>query len=128
MVADELDDSPESLTRSRELLQRLTKDLLPHEHAEEHELFPRMGALMSGAEIDVQVAQLERLLGEITERTTPADLTALRGLLYGLYAILRLHNAQEEEGLFSLLRRDRVEKKRSSDLPPIDRNKLEVRK
>ena len=31
---------------------------------------------------------------------TPDD--GLR-LLYGLYAILRLHNAQEEEGAFSLL-------------------------
>jgi hypothetical protein len=27
----------------------------------------------------------------------------LRRLLYGLYAILRLHNAQEEEGAFSLV-------------------------
>jgi len=27
----------------------------------------------------------------------------LRGLLYGLHAILRLHDAQEEEGAFSLI-------------------------
>ncbi len=27
----------------------------------------------------------------------------LRRLLYGLYGVLRLHNAQEEEGAFSLI-------------------------
>ncbi|MBX6749300.1 MAG: heavy metal translocating P-type ATPase [Micromonosporaceae bacterium] len=31
------------------------------------------------------------------------DIVEIRRLLYGLHAILRLHNAQEEEGIFSLL-------------------------
>ncbi len=33
----------------------------------------------------------------------PEDVVELRRLLYGLYAVLRLHNAQEEEGAFSLV-------------------------
>ena len=33
----------------------------------------------------------------------PEDVIELRRLLYGLYGILRLHNAQEEEGAFSLI-------------------------
>ena len=33
----------------------------------------------------------------------PEDVIELRCLLYGLYAVLRLHNAQEEEGAFSLV-------------------------
>jgi hypothetical protein len=33
----------------------------------------------------------------------PEDAIELRRLLYGLYAVLRLHNAQEEEGAFSLV-------------------------
>ena len=33
----------------------------------------------------------------------PEDVIELRRLLYGLYAVLRLHNAQEEEGTFSLV-------------------------
>ena len=33
----------------------------------------------------------------------PEDVIELRRLLYGLYAVLRLHNAQEEEGAFSLV-------------------------
>ncbi|QNK80333.1 heavy metal translocating P-type ATPase [Nakamurella sp. PAMC28650] len=115
VVADSLATNPESLVATRKLLQRLESELLPHEHAEEHDLYPMMDELMSGpnataalsrthAEIDVQVARLHRLLDEIIgDAPTLADVTELRGLLYGLYAILKLHNAQEEEGLFSLL-------------------------
>ena len=33
----------------------------------------------------------------------PEDIVELRRMLYGLHAILVLHNAQEEEGVFSLL-------------------------
>jgi hypothetical protein len=33
----------------------------------------------------------------------PEDVVELRRLLYGLYGVLRLHNAQEEEGAFSLV-------------------------
>jgi len=33
----------------------------------------------------------------------PLAVADLQRLLYGLYAILRLHNAQEEEAAFSLL-------------------------
>ena len=39
----------------------------------------------------------------------PEDVIELRRLLYGLYAVLRLHNAQEEEGAFSLVPEDRSE-------------------
>ncbi|MET3803290.1 heavy metal translocating P-type ATPase [Nakamurella sp. UYEF19] len=118
VVADSIDTDSASLARARDLLQRIESELLPHEHAEEHDLYPRMDELMSGphataalsrthAEIDVQAARLHRLLGEISgDVAGAADVTELRGLLYGLYAIMRLHNAQEEEGLFSLLRRN----------------------
>jgi hypothetical protein len=56
------------------------------------------------AEIAHQVARLGRLLNE-TSITDPdaEDLIEIRRLLYGLYAVLKLHNAQEEEGIFSLL-------------------------
>ena len=43
---------------------------------------------------------LQALAGEPTE---PEDVIEFRRLLYGLYAVLRLHNAQEEEGAFSLV-------------------------
>ena len=33
----------------------------------------------------------------------PEDVIELRRLLYGLYGVLRLHNAMENEGAFSLI-------------------------
>ena len=56
------------------------------------------------AEIEHHVARLDRLLVEIgSGPATPDDVIELRRSLYGLYAVLRLHNAQEEESAFSLL-------------------------
>jgi hypothetical protein len=55
------------------------------------------------AEIEHQTRRLRRLLADLRPAAEPEDIIELRRLLYGLYAILRLHNAQEEEGAFSLL-------------------------
>jgi hypothetical protein len=56
------------------------------------------------AEIEHQTGRLRRVLDEIGDaRPEPEDLVELRRLLYGLYAVLRLHNVQEEEGAFSLV-------------------------
>jgi len=94
---------------------QVESELLPHEHHEEHELFPVMDKLFGGpdataalsrthAEIDLQVIRLHRVLAGIDGDTiNAAELPALRQILYGLYGVLRLHNAQEEESLFSLL-------------------------
>ena len=49
---------------------------------------------------------LRRLLHDPYEQNTqPEDVVELRRLLYGLYAIMRLHNAQEDENAFSLIPR-----------------------
>ena len=118
LVADGLDASPGSLTRVRALLESLESDLLPHEHHEEHELFPVMDRLFGGtdataalsrthAEIDLQVMWLHRLLAGIdTDTIDSATVAQLHRILYGLYGVLKLHNAQEEESLFSLLPED----------------------
>jgi heavy metal translocating P-type ATPase len=110
-VADGLDDDP-SLEPSQALLADLEKVLLPHERAEEAELIPALtritgspdaiGALSrSHAEIEHHVALLRRLLDEPDPEAVPD----VRRTLYSLYGVLRLHNAMEEEGAFSLLER-----------------------
>lgn len=116
-VADSLSaDSADSaqLQRIRDLTDRLEQDLIPHEEAEERLLYPVIAALLGGtdpmapmsrshAEITHQVGRLRRLVSDIGDQTPVADdIVEIRRLLYGLYAILRLHNAQEEEGIFSL--------------------------
>jgi hypothetical protein len=55
------------------------------------------------AEIAYQTVRLGRLLEDIgAGEPGEADITELRRILYELYAILRLHTAQEDEAYLSL--------------------------
>ena len=113
--ADGLSTEACDLAPVRALLDRLEGELLPHERADEELLVPLVDRALGGtdataamsrthAEIEHQVRKLRRLLmGLDSETTQPEDVVELRRLLYGLYAVLRLHNAQEEEGAFSLV-------------------------
>ncbi|GAB4003970.1 hypothetical protein GCM10029992_47580 [Glycomyces albus] len=98
----------------RDLIDRLESELLPHERAEEAQLVPILARAFGGpdpfgsfsrnhAEIDHQVRRLRRILDDLGDQPESTEVTDLRGALYGLYAITRLHNAQEEESAFSLL-------------------------
>ncbi len=114
-VADSLTADDGDLTTARNLLARLENETLPHERAEQELLYPAVALALGGsdptgalsrshAEIEHQVGRFRRLLTELGGAPAePEDVVELRGLLYGLYAVLRLHNAQEEEGAFSLL-------------------------
>jgi iron-sulfur cluster repair protein YtfE (RIC family) len=113
--ADRLSSRDVDLAPVQALLDRLEGELLPHERADEELLVPLVDRALGGtdataamsrthAEIEHQVSKLRRLLvGLDAETTQPEDVVELRRLLYGLYAVLRLHNAQEEEGAFSLV-------------------------
>jgi len=113
-VADALNLPPYDLGPARALLDDLEVRLLAHERAEEAELLPIMARALGGAEttsglsrthaeIDHQIGRLRRTVDDLVEQADAEDVTDVRRLLYGLYAILRLHNAQEEEGAFSLV-------------------------
>ena len=114
-VADALSTEDCHLGPARTLLERLDGELLPHERAEEELLVPLVARALGGsdataamsrthAEIEHQASRLRRLLTELDDdHVQPEDVVELRRLLYGLYAVLRLHNAQEEEGAFSLV-------------------------
>ena len=55
------------------------------------------------AEIAYQIARLGRLIADIGDRAPDeTDIADLRGVLYGLHAILRLHTVQEDEAYLSL--------------------------
>jgi len=113
-VADALNEPPYDLGPVRDLLDQLQVRLLAHERAEEAELLPIMARALGGteatsglsrthAEIEHQIGRLGRAVEEPVARAEAEDVTDVRRLLYGLYAILQLHNAQEEEGAFSLV-------------------------
>ena len=114
-VADDLEDPDpqDPLGSVRELLTRLQADLLPHEEREERELLPAMAETLGGldpigplsrthAEITHQVGRLERIVDSEDLESEDA-VRESRRTLYVLYGVLKLHNAQEEEGLFSLI-------------------------
>ena len=118
-VADALDAAVPDLQPARALLGRLDDELLPHERAEDKLLYPVIAKALCGAdptgvlsrthaEIEHQVGRFRRVLTEAEAEVaagTPDvdDVLELRRLLYGLYAILRLHNTQEDEEAFSLI-------------------------
>jgi soluble P-type ATPase len=115
VVADAITVEGSGLGAARDLLQRLLAETLPHERAEQELLYPAVARALGGAdptgtlsrshaEIEHQVARLARMLAELDGELPDAeDIVELRGLLYGLFAILRLHDVQEEEGAFSLV-------------------------
>ncbi len=114
-VADSLEDSHLDLTALRGMLELLESRTLPHERDEEARLFPLLAARVGGiesvlllrrshAEIEHKVARLRSLLADQDgPDLEPSDLAEVRGLLYGLQAVMALHNAQEEEFAFGLL-------------------------
>ncbi len=114
-VADALSTEFPDLADAGQLLRELQTTVVPHEREEERLLVPLVSRALGGhdataslsrthAEIEHQVARLARLLSDLDADTTEAeDVVELRRLLYGLYAVLRLHNAQEEEGAFALV-------------------------
>jgi soluble P-type ATPase len=123
-VADALStadaDRSAAVSPVRALVAQLEERLLPHERAEDVELLPIVARAMGGtdptgafsrthSEIAHYVARLRRVLVDLESGVEVDDIDELRRLLYGLHAILRLHNAQEEEGIFSLLPEESAE-------------------
>ncbi|MFI1163452.1 heavy metal translocating P-type ATPase [Streptomyces sp. NPDC020801] len=105
-----------ALASVREVHRLLTERLLPHEYAEEHQLYPALGPTLGGPEATATMsrahAEIDRLARRIATHLALADadggalapeqLEDLRACLYGLHTVLRLHFTQEEENYFSL--------------------------
>jgi iron-sulfur cluster repair protein YtfE (RIC family) len=93
----------------------LTHHLLPHAQAEERALYPVVGKLMGVSqatatmsrdhiEIARLIEELESLRSRLLDKTPgTTDERDLRRVLYGLYAVVKLHFAKEEEIYLPLL-------------------------
>ncbi|MGW3096652.1 heavy metal translocating P-type ATPase [Streptomyces sp. NPDC001102] len=116
-AADRLSDTPgpKDLAAVEETHRLLTERLLPHEYAEEHELYPALAPTLGGPEATATMSrahtEIERLSRRIATHLelahaegglAPEQLDDLRSCLYGLNTVLRLHFTQEEENYFSL--------------------------
>ncbi len=110
----------ESLTTSahakiEEVYHFLTHQLLPHAQAEEKALYPVvqkvMGAPLATATMSRDHVEVERLTDELgTLRVHSSQLTitsiqaqVMRRVLYGLYTLVKVHFAKEEEIYLPLL-------------------------
>ena len=102
-------------TKIEEAYNFLTQQLLPHAQAEDKALYPMvqkaMGSPQATATMSrdhLEVARLTEELGTLRVHKSQLTITsiqamALRRVLYGLYTLLKLHFAKEEEIYLPLL-------------------------
>ncbi|MGC4897335.1 heavy metal translocating P-type ATPase [Micromonospora sp. DT31] len=107
-------DDPACVPAVRDVHRRLVDEVLPHEAAEERQLYPALAGPLGSAEATstmsrahVEIVRLvERIGGHLAAqpdgRLRHDEVPDLLAALYGLDAVLRLHLAQEEEDYFSL--------------------------
>lgn len=116
-AADQLSGVSDStaLASVEEAHRLLTSRLLPHEYAEEHQLYPAIAPALGGPEATATMSRAHTEIGRLSRRIAthlqlarangrlaPEQLEDLRSCLYGLNTVLRLHFSQEEENYFSL--------------------------
>ncbi|HYO00471.1 MAG TPA: heavy metal translocating P-type ATPase [Mycobacterium sp.] len=116
-AADQLATGPgkpamDALDRAQSFL---TERLLPHENAEQTELYPALATPLGSVEVTATMSRTHAEIQRLTDRIgnhlalaqsagdiQPDQIDDLRACLYGLYALLRLHFLQEEENYFTL--------------------------
>jgi heavy metal translocating P-type ATPase len=97
----------------------LAEQILPHEQAEETQLYPALARPLGSSEVTATMsrthAEIQRLsdriathlaLAQAARAIQPDQVDDLLACLYGLYALLRLHFVQEEENYFVLAEND----------------------
>ncbi|MCF6509370.1 cadmium-translocating P-type ATPase [Blastococcus sp. MG754426] len=112
LVVDPTPQAVEALHRARTAL---VERLVPHEEAEEAELYPALARTLGGGEAVAPMSRAHAEIGRLTRRLqvhldaldAGADLDPgrrqdLLACLYGLHALLLLHYLQEEESYFAL--------------------------
>jgi iron-sulfur cluster repair protein YtfE (RIC family) len=116
-VADAVGMAPlESLLRGiDEVYDFLSGHLIPHALAEDSALYPYIGEVLGAPEATatmsrdhLEISKLVEQLADLRSQLATEPLNAfraneLRRLLYGLYALVKLHFAKEEEVYFPLL-------------------------
>ena len=117
-TADAVGETPvEALERSvDEVYDFLARHLIPHAQAEDRALYPVVQKIMGAPEATATMSRDHVEVGRLTEELgtlraqlagvasiTVSQAKALRRVLYGLYALVKLHFAKEEEVYLPLL-------------------------
>lgn len=107
-TARELPDLPEDerAARIERILEFLRGVLLPHAHAEEEFLYPKVAELLGDPRATGTMSRehvaVHRGIESLAE-TDPGDTLALQELLFGLNALIRAHFDNEEEVYLPIL-------------------------
>lgn len=117
-AADELGagPTPQAMNALHGARAALVERLVPHEQAEEAELYPALVRALGSAEAVAPMSRAHAEIGRLTRRLQAhldavddgGELDAERqqdllACLYGLHALLQLHYLQEEENYFALV-------------------------
>lgn len=116
VLGDRLDEMPFEKAKSElvSIKDWLVNELLPHEDHEDNAIYPLIAKIIGGndptatmSREHLEIAHLTKQFSELVEtlhdEMTPEDLRDFRRLLYGLYALLNLHFAQEDEQFLAML-------------------------
>lgn len=103
--------SAEEPTLSAEAASRcvafLRERLIPHGRADETSLYPAVARLLGSPEVTRSMTrdhfEVGHLIVELEAAVAARDVLSMRRLLYGLYHLIRVHIAKEEEIYLPLL-------------------------
>lgn len=111
-VADSIPDASQEQIRQgvKEVYEFLAYHLIPHAQAEEAALYPTVQKVLGSPEATrtmsrdhVEVVRYVEELGELQSNLPAQDFKALQRVLYGLYALVKVHFAKEEEVYLPIL-------------------------
>jgi iron-sulfur cluster repair protein YtfE (RIC family) len=111
-VADSLPDAPLEQIRDgiQEVYEFLAYHLIPHAQAEEAALYPAVQQVLGSPQATrtmsrdhVEVGRYVEELDELRQDLSPRNTKSLQRVLYGLYALVKVHFAKEEEVYLPIL-------------------------
>jgi hemerythrin-like domain-containing protein len=87
----------------------LKTQLIPHAREEDRDLYPTVAMIMGSPQATLTISrdhvEVARLAHQLEWALQEGDTASMRRLLYGLYHIVKLHLAKEEEVYLPLLER-----------------------
>lgn len=130
----DMTEAGSALLLLQELAGRISDEIVPHERYDESEVYPRVAEILGGddplasmSRTHQEIFHLASLLDRLVEDAAAEgfddnDRGEARRMLYALDAILRLHFAQEEELLMSMISHEGpIAENGTSDDPPGSR-------
>lgn len=111
-VADSIPEAPVEKIRDgvKEVYEFLAYHLIPHAQAEDAALYPAVQKVLRSAEATrtmsrdhVEVGRYIEELAVLQQELSPQNFKQLQRVLYGLYALVKVHFAKEEEVYLPIL-------------------------